>query len=140
VLFSPRNVTVPSGVFTFWTVDSGFEQFNPVLELEVEETRAVPEPASIVLVTTALAACDGRRRRAHSPRRSQLVRLAFDAETPSRREHEAGDYESGAALNIGRGRATNRRRHGRAMRRAQRLARFTRALSVAIPVLAYIWR
>ena len=38
MLFSPRNVTVPSGVFTFWTVDSGFEQFNPVLELEVEET------------------------------------------------------------------------------------------------------
>jgi len=64
--FSLRNVTVPSGVFTFWTVDSGFEQFNPVLEVEVEETRAVPEPASIVLVTTALVACAGRRRRAHS--------------------------------------------------------------------------
>ncbi len=65
--FSLRNVTVPSGVFTFWTVDSGFEQFNPVLELDVDETRVVPEPGSIVLVTTALAAaCAGRRRRAHS--------------------------------------------------------------------------
>jgi len=60
--FSLRNVTVPSGVFTFWTVDSGFEQFNPVLALEVDETRAVPEPASIVLVTTALVGCAGRRR------------------------------------------------------------------------------
>ena len=36
--------------------------------------------------------------------------------------------------------ATKRRRHGRAMRRAQRLARLTRALSVAMPVFAYIWR
>ena len=34
--------------------------------LEVDETRLVTEPASIVLVTTALAACGGRRRRAHS--------------------------------------------------------------------------
>ena len=63
--FSLRNVTVPSGVFTFWTVDSGFEQFNPVLELEIDETRVIPEPGSIVLVTTALAAaCAGRRQRA----------------------------------------------------------------------------
>jgi len=54
--FSLRNVTVPSGVFTFWTVDSWFEQFNPVLELEVDETRVVPESGSIVLVTTAPAA------------------------------------------------------------------------------------
>jgi hypothetical protein len=61
-----RNVTIPSGVFTFWTVDSGFEQFNPVLELEVDDTRVIPEPGSIALVTTALAACAGRRwRRTH---------------------------------------------------------------------------
>jgi hypothetical protein len=36
--------------------------------------------------------------------------------------------------------ATNRRLHGRAIRRAIRFARACRALSVAIPVLAYIWR
>src|SRR4051812_2344559 len=40
----------------------------------------------------------------------------------------------------GRGRAANRTRHGSAIQRAQRTERFTRALSVAMPVLAYIWR
>ena len=43
-------------------------------------------------------------------------------------------------MSAGNGRATNRRRHGLAIRRAQRLARLTRALSVAIPVFAYICR
>ena len=38
------------------------------------------------------------------------------------------------------GRAMNSRRHGRAMTRAHRLARLTRALSVAMPVFAYICR
>ena len=48
---------------------------------------------------------------------------------------------SGAALaSDGIGRATNSRRQGRAIRRAHRFARFTRALSVAMPVLAYICR
>ena len=48
---------------------------------------------------------------------------------------------SGAALaRAGSGRATKKRRQGRAIRRAQRFARFTRALSVAMPVLAYICR
>ena len=37
-----------------------------------------------------------------------------------------------------RGRAVNRCRHGLAIRRAHRFARLTRALSVAIPVFAYI--
>lgn len=36
------------------------------------------------------------------------------------------------------GRPANKRRHGRAIRRAQRFARLTRALSVAMPVFAYI--
>ena len=40
----------------------------------------------------------------------------------------------------GIGGAENSRRHGAAMIRAQRAERFTRALSVAMPVLAYIWR
>ena len=48
---------------------------------------------------------------------------------------------SGAALaSDGIGCATNSRRQGLAMRRAHRFARFTRALSVAMPVLAYICR
>ena len=38
----------------------------------------------------------------------------------------------------GIGRATKKRRHGFAIRRAHRLARLTRALSVAMPVFAYI--
>jgi hypothetical protein len=52
-------------------------------------------------------------------------------------------YASEAALvsvGDGNGRATNKRRHGFAIRRAQRFARLTRALSVAIPVFAYICR
>lgn len=50
-------------------------------------------------------------------------------------------HASGAApASEGSGRATNRRRQGRAISRAHRLARLTRALSVAMPVLAYIWR
>ena len=78
--FSLRNVTVPSGVFTFWTVDSGFEQFNPVLELEVDETRVVPEPGSIVLVTTArAAACAGRRQRARQRDARVVVLVHLDA-------------------------------------------------------------
>ncbi len=40
----------------------------------------------------------------------------------------------------GIGDAENRRRQGAAMIRAQRADRLTRALSVAMPVLAYIWR
>ena len=53
---------------------------------------------------------------------------------------EAYASGAGAASSSGIGRATNRRRHGRAIRRAHRLARFTRALSVAMPVFAYICR
>jgi hypothetical protein len=34
----------------------------------------------------------------------------------------------------------NRCRHGLAIRRAQRFARLTRALAVAISAFAYIWR
>src|SRR5687767_5226762 len=40
----------------------------------------------------------------------------------------------------GIGRAANSRRHGRAIHRAHRFARLTRALSVAMPVFAYICR
>ena len=40
----------------------------------------------------------------------------------------------------GMGLAVNRRRQGLAISRAHRLARVTRALSVAIPVFAYICR
>ena len=40
--FMLRNVTAASGVFTIWTVDSGFDQFNPVLELDVEESQVIP--------------------------------------------------------------------------------------------------
>ena len=48
---------------------------------------------------------------------------------------------SGAGIGrSGIGFAVNRRRQGPAIRRAHRLARFTRALSVAMPVFAYICR
>ena len=44
------------------------------------------------------------------------------------------------ALSSGIGLAMNKRRHGFAIQRAQRRERATLALSVAIPVFAYIWR
>ena len=54
---------------------------------------------------------------------------------------EQTGYASEATLeSAGNGRATNKRWHGLAIRRAQRFARLTRALSVAIPVFAYICR
>ena len=31
-------------MYAYWTVDSGFEQFNPVLELDVDETQVAAEP------------------------------------------------------------------------------------------------
>ena len=49
------------------------------------------------------------------------------------------DHASGSS-SWGIGRAEKRRRHGFASQRAHRADRATRALSVAIPVLAYIWR
>lgn len=54
--FALRNVTVPSGVFTLWTVD-GPAATDPTLEIEYA---VVPEPSTLLLVGTALAAC-GRR-------------------------------------------------------------------------------
>ena len=62
--------------------------------------------------------------------------------TPSQPEpsHQSSGEGQRGLTSAGSGRATNSRRHGRAIRRAHRLARFTRALSVAIPVFAYIWR
>ncbi len=59
--FMLRNVTAASGVFTIWTVDSGFDQFNPVLELDVEESQVIPEPGTLALLGMALAAHGGRR-------------------------------------------------------------------------------
>jgi len=50
-------------------------------------------------------------------------------------------YAFGAgATSPSSGGATNSRRHGLAITRAHRFARLTRALSVAMPVFAYIWR
>lgn len=43
-------------------------------------------------------------------------------------------------LECGMGRAANNMRHGFAIQRAQRIERVTRALSIAIPVFAYICR
>src|SRR5947207_687519 len=53
--------------------------------------------------------------------------------------HSAGGLPIGTC-NSGMGPATNRRRQGLASHRAQAPALFLRALSVAMPVLAYICR
>jgi hypothetical protein len=59
--FMLRNVTVPSGVFTIWTTDSGFEDLFPTLAIDYE---MVPEPGSLLLVGTALIFLARRARRA----------------------------------------------------------------------------
>jgi hypothetical protein len=60
--FAIRNVTVPGGVFTVWTVD-GPAATAPTLAIEYVDGSTVPEPATLILVGTALAAGASRLRR-----------------------------------------------------------------------------
>jgi hypothetical protein len=66
-----------------------------------------------------------------------ITSLAISDEPPSEQTHHASEV---VLVSVGNERATNKRRHGFAIKRAQRFARLTRALSVAIPVFAYICR
>ncbi len=56
------------------------------------------------------------------------------------RKRLVGGHEGLATCKSGRGRPAKSRRQGIAINRAHRADRLTRALSVAIPVFAYIWR
>src|SRR5688572_9969340 len=68
----------------------------------------------------------------------ELGRCSDDAMRSMRGED---DCTFGLAIrSSGIGRPAKSRRHGIAISRAQRAERLTRALSVAIPVFAYIWR
>jgi hypothetical protein len=58
--FAIRNVTVPGGVFTVWTVD-GPAATEPTLAIEYLEATVVPEPGTLLLVGTALATSAMRR-------------------------------------------------------------------------------
>src|SRR5690606_16559808 len=68
---------------------------------------------------------------------NNITSLAVGGKVPSEETPHASEV---VLVSVGNGRATNRRRHGLAIRRAQRFARLTRALSVAMPVFAYICR
>ena len=58
--FVLRNVTVPTGVFSIWTIDAaGQEAFFPTLEIEYESAQ-VPEPSAVLLLAAGLAVCGGR--------------------------------------------------------------------------------
>src|SRR6266540_3636201 len=59
--------------------------------------------------------------------------------SPIVRRWECGRAYAGTCRS-GIGGAANSRRHGAAIIRAHRAERLTRALSVAMPVFAYIWR
>lgn len=48
-----RNVTVPNGVFTVWTVN-GPAATDPTLTVEYDDSSVVPEPSTLLLVGTAL--------------------------------------------------------------------------------------
>jgi hypothetical protein len=50
--FIVRNVTVPSGVLSMYTSNSGFPDFFPTLAIEYD---AVAEPSTLVLLGSALA-------------------------------------------------------------------------------------
>jgi len=64
--FALRNVTVPQGFFAFWTVDFFDEELHPRLTLELAETQPIPEPGSIALLVSGLAAGGSYRwRRRH---------------------------------------------------------------------------
>jgi hypothetical protein len=57
--FAIRNVTVPGGVFTVWTVD-GPAATRPVLAIEYLERETIPEPGTLFLVGMTLATCGFR--------------------------------------------------------------------------------
>ncbi len=61
--FVLRNVTVPTGVFSIWTIDAiGQEAFFPRLDIEYESAQ-VPEPGTLLLAAAGLAVWRGRARR-----------------------------------------------------------------------------
>jgi hypothetical protein len=64
-----RNVTMGGGVFTVWTVD-GPAATDPTLEIVYE---VVPEPGTLLLAGTALAACGRRMFRRASAQRGPHV-------------------------------------------------------------------
>ena len=62
--FAIRNVTIPGGVFVVWTVD-GPAATDPTLAIDYTSDTAIPEPATLLLLGTAMTACgiSLRRRR-----------------------------------------------------------------------------
>ena len=105
---------------------------------------SIPLGAAVPILAT-LAADDVGRVPASVGAWSLATKLALDLIARERVAPVISVTEAGAearvsSSRVGMGRPAKSRRHGMAMSRAQRAERFTRALSVAMPVLAYIWR
>ena len=95
---------------------------------ELGRPAPAPEPRAAAVDCIAAAQVD------------EVARVRVLQSLPALPRHGLYHAPRSGITRSGIGRAENSRRHGKAMIRAQRLARLTRALSVAIPVLAYIWR
>jgi hypothetical protein len=83
---------------------------------------------------------ENARRGARAQESGVEIQYAPDPENTRTEAYMRAIAAPQSSCRSGIGRPANRYRHGHAIQRARRAERLTRALSVAIPVFAYIWR